>query len=320
MFLYPSNFGLSLKASILQDMYLSFVVLNLIGSMVSTKRTTVAPQRPPPPPPTLSEQSRNGPKHFNRPTETTSSVDATGGPLGAFWSTQHAKDSQISDDSPPIYDEPYQGSTLRHSYPTNNGISTKGTHGTQAVQLLSADYVHGAVGRYDSDAKGTKVNLFRDERNHMSEKSKPLNSVTVGGFQNEAFSNFVAEFDTSKLNSGINIQRNEGASKEELEAEVEKLKEDLKKANLEKAEISSRYDKLTAICRSQRQEIQDLKATVAAKSPSTNMGSSKIQTSPGSGQSSTPVIDFCFPSYNVSVNFKTTVNDIVTLLEMSFLF
>lgn len=54
------------------------------------------------------------------------------------------------------------------------------------------------------------------------------------------------------------IFKDSGKGKEALEAEIEKLK-------LEKSEIASKYAKLSAICRSQRQEIQELKEILAAK-------------------------------------------------------
>jgi AP2-associated kinase len=87
-------------------------------------------------------------------------------------------------------------------------------------------------------------------------------------FQDEAFNTFVTEFDSNKLSS--RVSRDKGGKEEALEAEIEKLKEQLKQVNSEKAEITSKFEKLSAICRSQRQEIQELKQTLAARTPSPN--------------------------------------------------
>lgn len=70
--------------------------------------------------------------------------------------------------------------------------------------------------------------------------------------------------------------------KEELlEVEVERLKEQLKQANVEKGEVNSKYEKLTAICRSQQQEIQGLKQALASRIQSPKIDASRNQTSPG---------------------------------------
>lgn len=56
--------------------------------------------------------------------------------------------------------------------------------------------------------------------------------------------------------------------KEELlEAEVAKLKEHLKTANMEKSELSSGYEKLSIIFRSQRQQLQGIKLALASSTP-----------------------------------------------------
>ncbi|VFQ75894.1 unnamed protein product [Cuscuta campestris] len=94
--------------------------------------------------------------------------------------------------------------------------------------------------------------------------------------RDKSFNAFVAEFSSNGHGSEGNTKK---SGKEELlEAEVEKLKEQLTHANMEKAEITSKYAKLSAICRSQRQEIQELKQVLAAKTPSPNKDASKNQT------------------------------------------
>lgn len=90
---------------------------------------------------------------------------------------------------------------------------------------------------------------------------------------------------------------NTAGKEKELEGEVERLREELKQVNMEKNELSSKYEKLSAICRSQRQELHELKQqTLASTTPSSNKSSSsKTQPSPG--------IQHQSPSPSPQVNF-----------------
>ncbi|PWA39841.1 hypothetical protein CTI12_AA541850 [Artemisia annua] len=68
--------------------------------------------------------------------------------------------------------------------------------------------------------------------------------------------------------------------KEELlEAEVAKLKEQLKQANIEKSELNSEYEKLSTICRSQRQQLHGIKQALASSTPP-DKSTYKSQSSP----------------------------------------
>ncbi|KAM0052247.1 hypothetical protein Hdeb2414_s0007g00246021 [Helianthus debilis subsp. tardiflorus] len=61
------------------------------------------------------------------------------------------------------------------------------------------------------------------------------------------------------------VMNKRSTRKEELlEAEVKRLREELKKANLEKSEINSEYEKLTTICRSQRQQLHTIKQALSS--------------------------------------------------------
>jgi hypothetical protein len=73
-----------------------------------------------------------------------------------------------------------------------------------------------------------------------------------------AFNAFAAEFDHS-----VNLVAEKN---EQLQSEIDKLRVDLKQALSDKADMASKYEKLTAICRSQRQEIQDLKFALGSSS------------------------------------------------------
>ncbi|KAL1802560.1 hypothetical protein ACET3Z_031207 [Daucus carota] len=211
------------------------------------------PRRSPPPPPTTETHQKAG----------------AGGPMGAFWTTQHGKDSVVTDDKiKPKYDESASNISFGHDKghperPVQKGSYNKPTSGP---------------------SKDFEINFFPDNSGHTSEKSTSLKSDNPPAFQGDAFNAFVAEFDNTKVGP---ISDSKKSGKEELlEAEIERLKEQLKQANVEKAEVTSKYEKLTAICRSQRQELQELKQALASKTPNTN--ASKNQTSPGIQKSSTP--------------------------------
>ena len=65
-----------------------------------TAKTHPMPRRNPPPPPSAAEPARNSQAtHNSRPA-------GSAGPLGAFWPSQHAKDSYLSEDNTrPKFDE-----------------------------------------------------------------------------------------------------------------------------------------------------------------------------------------------------------------------
>ncbi|RYR49503.1 hypothetical protein Ahy_A07g036011 isoform A [Arachis hypogaea] len=205
---------------------------------MSTNKSHPAPSRNPPPPPSSVE---------SKPTVQASVASrggGNGGQLGAFWSTQHANDSIVSKEkSKPVFDEEpsSNNNTLKHDrvhlendhLPKNVGTNKVVNAPTHSVKSS----VHGKSHKPDTaSSKDFELNFFKDK-----------------------------EFDTAKLSPGLKSER-----EEILEAEVEKLKGQLKEANIAKAEITSKYEKLSAICRSQRQELQDLKQALAAKTPSPN--------------------------------------------------
>ncbi|RID62009.1 hypothetical protein BRARA_E01110 [Brassica rapa] len=184
-----------------------------MSSSKSASNSSPAPRRSPPPPSSGEPAS-------------------SGGLLGAFWATQHAKTSVVTEDNKgmPIFDEPNS-----HNSHHSNKPSPAAT-------------------------------------NNRSRVSK-----------DDAFNSFIADFDTAKLDNG-----NKPAKEVALEAEVERLKEELKRTKSEKAEITAKFEKLSVICRSQRQELQDLKQTLASKT----VTSSPSRDSPGMrSTSSTPSRD-----------------------------
>ncbi|XVE95323.1 hypothetical protein REPUB_Repub02eG0086800 [Reevesia pubescens] len=227
----------------------------------SANRSPQMPHRSPPPPP-LGEPARNTSQAGSR---------ASGGQLGAFWSTQHANDSIIAEEkSIPKFDEdPTSYSSIKNdrSHPENNPLPKNSSPvGGKNVQTHSSrrsapDKSHKPE---DGPSKDFEINFFEKD------------ATTT--FQDKAFNTFVAEFDTNKISSG-----DKRIGKEEaLEAEIGRLKEQLKQSNLEKVELISKFEKLSAICRSQRQEIQELKQAFAARTPSPNESTSRNQDLPGS--------------------------------------
>lgn len=182
------------------------------------------PRRSPSPSNTATPMPRRSPSPSN-------TDPARNGPLGVFWTTQHAKDSESSTSGP-------TPSKTEHAAAVN----------TNAFKAFVAKF------------------------------SKPETTTTVN---TGAFNAFVAEFGIdNKPGPGSNNSK-KPLKEELLEVEVERLKEQLKQANVEKGEVNSKYEKLTAICRSQQQEIQGLKQALASRIQSPKIDASRNQTSPG---------------------------------------
>lgn len=216
------------------------------------KRTHVTPKRNPPAPP--REQSDNSSSH--------GSANAGDAPLGAFWVTQHAQGSQVADNRNPLFDEePIKPSPSSKYNQSRVDISTttpgdRHGHSGQALRNTTSNTVssNGLKG-------GSDINLFMEPQGYVKNKASQPQSKTISG--NDPFNSFVADFDANNLHSGTTAT----GKTSELEAEVSNLKEQLKKTTSEKAEMTAKYEKLSAICRSQRQEIQELKRTVAETTP-----------------------------------------------------
>uniref|UniRef100_A0A2P2KED5 non-specific serine/threonine protein kinase n=1 Tax=Rhizophora mucronata TaxID=61149 RepID=A0A2P2KED5_RHIMU len=223
------------------------------------------PRRSPPPPPL-------------------SAVGGGGGQLGAFWSTQHANDSLFAEDKnrPKFDEEPGHGILRQERGRPENNASPKNSIPAREENVQSLSSRRNAKGKShvpgDGASKDFEINFFGKDVEKVTERSRASKTESTPSFQNEAFNTFMAEFDSSKLNSRvINLK---SGNEEAMEAEIDALKEQLRQANFEKAEIISKFEKLSAICRSQRQEIQELKQAIAARTPSPN----KHQVSPGNRQ------------------------------------
>lgn len=83
---------------------------------------------------------------------------------------------------------------------------------------------------------------------------------SAGPSSDPAFNAFAADFDQSLL-----AEKSLGAN-ELRQSEADRLHLSLKQALADKAEITAKFEKLTVICRAQRQEIQDLKSSIRSDS------------------------------------------------------
>lgn len=259
------------------------------GTSKPVNKSSPVPRRSPPPPPS-SEAPRNVSS-----TPTNLRAGENDGPLGSFWATLHAKDSGATEEkTKPKYDE---DSTDRRSSgkekvrPDGHLASHVTPQKEQSVQSHLQKNVQAKSVSRPSDYPSKDLNLFPDSLNHSSERLKPPKAEVTPTFQNDAFDAFVAEFDVTKQSP--NNSHHKPEKEDKLEAEVEKLKEQLANVSAEKAEVTSKYEKLSAICKSQRQEIQDLKHALAAKTSSHIGDSSRSLASPGGQSSTIPQVFFC---------------------------
>ncbi|KAF8650179.1 hypothetical protein HU200_064034 [Digitaria exilis] len=202
------------------------------------------------------------------------------GPVGAFWSTQHAQELAFANDKGPAFDqEPISQVSSKQSQAKNQNTPVQNS----SRKSLSAS-VDSSPGDFEIrfSANGSESGLEKTKTAKTENKSIQATS-------------FVADFDTIKMNSQNNAGNVNIISKLkecQLEAEVTLLKEQLKIANLEKEEISLKFDKLSAICSSQRREIQELKqalSTTSVTPPAKQFReNSKVELSPPSTSLDTP--------------------------------
>ncbi|KAL0379925.1 UNVERIFIED_CONTAM: putative serine/threonine-protein kinase DDB [Sesamum angustifolium] len=256
----------------------------LAGMPKPANKSSPMPRRSPPPPP-----SSEAPRNVSSTSNNLRSGESTG-PLGAFWSTQHAKGSEFREDKArPKHDEDatdHKSSGTEKIRPDRHPVShitPQKEHNFQSPHVQKSP--QGRSVNRAGELPTKDLNMFPDNLDRNTERLKQSKLEVTPTFQNDAYNAFVTEFNTPTQSPSNNRQK---AEKEEmLEAEVEKLKVQLAHVSAEKAEITSKYEKLTAICRSQRQEIQDLKQALAARTPSPSREPSRNLASSGSQTSST---------------------------------
>jgi AP2-associated kinase len=215
------------------------------------------------------------------------------GSVGAFWSTQHAEELAFVNDKGPAFDqEPVCETTLKQP-------QVKNQKATQNRQSLSAS-VESSPGDFE-------IRFSPNGSEYGLEKTKITKTDDKPTVQAAAFNSFVADFDNVKVRSQDNtssLKTTSQLKEQQLEAEVNLLKEQLKIANLEKEEISLKLDKLSAICSSQRREIQELKQALATASATPPVKELKeklqVEFTPPSRSLDTPV-RFIHPTFAKSV-------------------
>ncbi|KAL9243171.1 hypothetical protein vseg_017092 [Gypsophila vaccaria] len=225
----------------------------------TTKATHPMPRRSPPPVPSTNESTRNTCSQSAR----RSGVEGT--PIGAFWSTEHAKETVVKEvKGGPKFDD-------------------ESTFLTEDRSQLEKHTTFGKA-RSSVGERNQATPIPRQDLSYGDDRSKGVKADSFANFENDAFNSFVADFDTSKLSPKVDGTKS--LKDNSLEAEIERLRGELRQANIEKAEITSKYEKLSAICRSQRQELQELKQALAARTPSPNKESSIRNLSPANIQHS----------------------------------
>lgn len=256
-------------------------------SAVQGKPRSHAPTRaPPPPPPKSAEQGLASPLYKEKERGSSSlqsrEVDddpmsnvAKGSAVGSFWSTQYAQEARkdeakssllnksastnrqhvsVSASSPecetqnsPANSSFSEPRSMRSKFPKN-----KGAAGTS--------YVRAGEDAYNlNNANGDEDDMHDKQVSNAGVSQTILRVNNVNQTSEEAFSEFVADFQNASIFNADNV-----TPLQEGKVELESLKNELQRVEREKAEIMSKYDKLTAICRSQRLEIQELKAAVAS--------------------------------------------------------
>ncbi|KZV25339.1 hypothetical protein F511_24566 [Dorcoceras hygrometricum] len=242
----------------------------LAGMPKPASKSNPMPRRSPPPPPSAGARNASLVPNDLRTGE-------SAGPFGAFWTSEHAKDSVINEENRPKYDE--DGSN--HASSGHEKICPEKHPATYSTPSKEQTYQSSIVQKNTPgrsvDRPSFEKSPLPDDSNQSTERVRPPKPEGTPTFQNDAFNAFVAEFGGSRKSPGTIGQRPE--KEEFLEAELKKVREQLAHANTEKAEITSKYEKLSAICRSQRQEIQDLKQALAARTPSPSKDQPRNQSS-----------------------------------------
>jgi AP2-associated kinase len=242
------------------DIYLLIIYFACVGAH---RRTHVMPRRNPPPPP--REQSNSSLSH--------GSSRAGDAPLGAFWVTQHAQGAQAVDNRKPLFDEEpikLSLSSKQNQSRVDTSISIPGDRHGHSVQSSRTSKAPSNSVPNNGFTGVSDTNLFTETQ--CSVQIKAHQPQLKPKCEKDPFSSFVADFDTHNLNIAA-------GKAFELELKVSSLKEQLKKTTLEKDEMTAKYEKLSAICRSQRQEIQELKRALAETTPPSNKVSSRTQDS-----------------------------------------
>jgi AP2-associated kinase len=234
---------------------------------------------------------------------------------GAFWSTQYAQTAKSDEPasrqekggnnkatlpakstSPPVH------SRYLNNSPPKNGSSPPRMSGVVEQRLEGVvvkvetprqnqgpsqtpryrDHGDGEIEQHDL-RQGTGWQN-EDEPGRSSSTSKQKHSVSEPAPNESSFAAFETEYSHSAVQS---------KSHEQMKDEIDRLNEALRQALSEKSAIASKFEKLTTICRSQRQEIQDLKSALNSGKQQQQHSSSRARASQSFEQASKHLFVHC---------------------------
>ncbi|MCO5562019.1 hypothetical protein L7F22_015645 [Adiantum nelumboides] len=259
----------------------------LQDNAVQDRPPPVVPTRSPPTPPQRSteqgsssraqkETQRKSSPLLSRETDISPVSGAVkGGGLGSFWATQYAQEA-LNEDSKGISPQKASSGFSRQlgsvSTSPELGIQSASNSSTSGPRSVRSNFLksRGDVGR-DYSRPGEDEAMAVDENGNekLSKRGSPTIKVSqtsssaesMKQTSQEAFDAFVADFQKASVFTADNI-----ATKGEGKEELESLRNELMQAKRERADFLSKYEKLAAICRSQRLEIQELKAALMTAS------------------------------------------------------
>lgn len=265
---------------------------------VQGRLTSVVPTRTPPPPPQRStEQGSPSPtqKKIERKSSPLASGETNssrvsgsikGGSVGSFWSTQHAQEAfnEDSKSSSPQSDSTglsRQHGSISTSPPQLGAQRATSNCSASEPRSMRSNFPksQGAEGgrhytRPEEDENGNGSDV-RGKRGSKAGPPQTGRAESVNQTSEDAFNEFVADFQKASIFTVDSVH-----TRDKGQQELESLRNELKQAKREKDEFVAKYEELAAMCRSQRLEIQELKAALMT----TNSGAS----SKGSGAQSEP--------------------------------
>jgi AP2-associated kinase len=252
----------------------------LAGSHGQSKGSAVPSRSPPlPPSPQMKEAERKAAQN---------GISATG--AGAFWATSYAKEAKsdngvesprkIRSGSPGSRSRREESNHTEESSPSSQSVRKKST-----VTSLIKKVQGSGWGRDEHDHNGYEMRHDSDDRKEIREEkleghvtvfAAPVSKVKAEPSKDTTINEFAAHFDNSPVESTPTTSKPQG-----LQAELDRVNKALQEALAEKAAVSSKYEKLTALCQAQQREIQGLKNALNS--------TSSPRPSPKGGQSPSPV-------------------------------
>lgn len=216
-------------------------------------------------------------------------------PKGAFWSTLHAQNlkadeplsrqekssnnkdtaptkagsqptvSRYLNDSPPKDLTPPSGKILKEKVQSQGSapVPRRRNYADEVEQLDTKVDSESSNWKFDDDER-PKAPVLLSPIGSMPSRQRHLPENT--GSPNEPFEG----------NSTQGNVSNQSRTNEQLKAEVDRLNVALSQVLNDKSAITSRFEEMTAICRAQKQEIQDLKSALASGANNKNSSQQEL--------------------------------------------